>query len=348
MCGQWGGSVRQATFQRDPPNLHPLSFPAYFKSKTSLWACCEVRAWRSLVWSAGFHTQPTPYPYANMRLLLVWAVSFLAAGNAPVPAFAAPLGEYFSPTDADAYVEAAVRTLGASDSSVLDKDYAVRLLGALSNSSVAAGYKSSACLAAAAGLSSGDLEQIHHSISLATGVGGCTNAKAWRASEQVERAVSVRALRALVPVGLFKWQGRGKGPRVSLYLSLCFCCVGADGVDFRDATYARTALACCGFSVCGNGWMDVVRNIPATGYDTAVSLFFSSSTFSLCPRRPVRVCVLLYHTLELLRCTSIAGIETLELWSSMKYCCSCSSNFACTRGAFAIHLVRVAPSNNEL
>lgn len=133
-------------------------------------------------------------PSAKMRLLqLVWA-SFLLAAHAPAASVAAPLGEYFSPADADAYVEAAVRMLGDAESSLQDKDYAVRLLTALDNASVASGYKSSACSAAAAGVSSEDLEQIYHGISLATGVGGCAVAKTWRASEAVQATMEVLLL----------------------------------------------------------------------------------------------------------------------------------------------------------
>lgn len=104
---------------------------------------------------------------------------------------AAPLVDRFSAADGDAFVEAAVRALGDADSSLEDRDYAVRLLAALDKPSVASGYRSSACSVAAAGLSSGDLEQIHHGISLADGVGGCANAKTWRASEEVADAMKV-------------------------------------------------------------------------------------------------------------------------------------------------------------
>lgn len=132
----------------------------------------------------------------TMRLLLpVAAVSsslLLLLLHAPA-AVAAPLVDHFSQADGEAYVEAAVRALGDSESSLADKDYAVRLLGALDNPSVASGYKSSACSAAAAGLGSGDLGQIHHGISLGNGVGGCANAKTWRASEEVAEAMKVRA-----------------------------------------------------------------------------------------------------------------------------------------------------------
>lgn len=119
------------------------------------------------------------------------AIPLLAAALTLRSTFAAPLGEHFSPADADAYVEAAVRSLGDPESSVKDRDYAVRLLQALERSSVASGYKSSACSAVAAGLTSGDLERIHHGISLSGGVGGCTTAKTWRASEQVAAALEV-------------------------------------------------------------------------------------------------------------------------------------------------------------
>lgn len=126
-----------------------------------------------------------------MRILLLWAVSLLAAGYAPAPALAAPLGEHFSPADVDAYIESAMRTLGDGESTIIDKDYAVRLLEALDSSSMASGYKSSACSVAVAALSSGNLERIHHGISLGSGVGGCSTAKTWRASEQVADAMEV-------------------------------------------------------------------------------------------------------------------------------------------------------------
>lgn len=126
-----------------------------------------------------------------MRLLLVGYAAIVATGCGPAPALAAPMAEHFSRADVDAYVEAAVRTLGDSESTTADRDYAVRLLGVLDNPSVASGYKSSACSAAAAGLLNGDLEQIHHGISLANGVGGCTNAKTATASEEVRAAMQV-------------------------------------------------------------------------------------------------------------------------------------------------------------
>ncbi|CAM9901470.1 unnamed protein product, partial [Scytosiphon promiscuus] len=122
----------------------------------------------------------------------------LAAVTLRSPAtLAAPLVDYFSPADAEAYVEAAVRALGDTGSSLADRDYAVRLLVALGKPSVASGYKSSACSAAAAGLSSDDLERIHHGVSLANGVGGCSNTKTWRASEAVAEAMTVADLRSL-------------------------------------------------------------------------------------------------------------------------------------------------------
>ena len=144
-----------------------------------------------------------------MRNLSAWKVaSFLALAavslHAPA-ALAAPLVEHFSRADGEAYVEAAARALGDAGSSLADKDYAVRLLGALDNPSVASGYKSSACSAAAVGLSSGDLEQIHHGISLGNGVGGCTNAKTWRASEEVAEALKVCGLVCVVG----GWCGEG-------------------------------------------------------------------------------------------------------------------------------------------
>lgn len=74
-------------------------------------------------------------------------------------------------TSADAFAEAALRTLGDAGSSVSDKDYAVRVLRSLGKGSVAIGYKSSTCAAASAGLATGILDQIYHGISLTTGVG---------------------------------------------------------------------------------------------------------------------------------------------------------------------------------
>lgn len=131
----------------------------------------------------------------NMRILSGWqAASLLSLATVSLHApatLAAPLVEHFSRADREAYVEAAARALGDTKSSLADKDYAVRLLAALDNASVASGYKSSACSAAAAGLGSGDLDQIHHAISLSNGVGGCDNAKTWRASEEVAEAMKV-------------------------------------------------------------------------------------------------------------------------------------------------------------
>ncbi|CAM9746004.1 unnamed protein product [Ectocarpus sp. 4 AP-2014] len=133
-----------------------------------------------------------------MRISPSWGAAqlFLLAILGPA-ARAAPLVDHFSEADGDAFVEAAVRALGDPDSSLEDRDYAVRLLAALDKPSVASGYRSSACSVAAAGLSSGDLEQIHHGISLADGVGGCTNAKTWRASEEVADAMKNSDLRSL-------------------------------------------------------------------------------------------------------------------------------------------------------
>lgn len=150
-----------------------------------------------------------------MRIVSAWQTASLlslAVVSLCAPAaLGAPLVEHFSRADREAYVEAAARALGDAGSSLVDKDYAVRLLGALDNPSVASGYKSSACSAAAAGLNSGDLEQIHHAISPGNGVGGCTNAKAWRASEEVAGAFKVCGL--CVVVG---WRGnRGGGRRAS-------------------------------------------------------------------------------------------------------------------------------------
>ncbi len=133
-----------------------------------------------------------------MRFLSAWGAAslplLLASTNLLAPsALGAPLVDHFTAGDGEAYVEAAVRALGDAGSSLADKDYAVKLLEALGKPSVASGYKSSACSAAAAGLGSGDLEQIHHGIGLAGGVGGCANAKTWAASEQVADAMKVCA-----------------------------------------------------------------------------------------------------------------------------------------------------------
>lgn len=148
----------------------------------------------------------------NMRILSAWQAASLlalAAVSLRAPAAqAAPLVEHFSRADREAYVEAAARALGDAGSSLADKDYAVRLLVALDNPSVASGYKSSACSAAAAGLSGGDLEQIHHAISLGNGVGGCTNAKTWRASEEVAKAMKVCGFVCgwrVVRLGVWRW-----------------------------------------------------------------------------------------------------------------------------------------------
>lgn len=119
--------------------------------------------------------------------------------HAPAPVLAAPICEHFSRADTDAYVEVAVRTLGNLGSSLEDKDYAVRLLRALDKSSVASGYKSSACSTATAAVLSGDLGQIHHGISLAAGVGGCSSNTAKvveSAIEQVAETVHVSSLSA--------------------------------------------------------------------------------------------------------------------------------------------------------
>lgn len=132
----------------------------------------------------------------SLSFLLLAVVGLLAPA-----ALAAPLVDYFSPADAEAYVEAAVRALGDTGSSLADRDYAVRLLVALGSPSVASGYKSSACSAAAAGLSSDDLERIHHGVSLADGVGGCSNAKTWKASEAVAEAMTVCPMLALCRLG---------------------------------------------------------------------------------------------------------------------------------------------------
>ncbi|CAM9351050.1 unnamed protein product [Ectocarpus fasciculatus] len=133
-----------------------------------------------------------------MRIPPSWgAASLLLLAILGPAARAAPLVDHFSAADGDAFVEAAVRALGDADSSLVDRDYAVRLLVALDKPSVASGYRSSACSVAAAGLGSGDLGQIHHGISLADGVGGCANAKTWRASEEVAEAMKRSDLRSL-------------------------------------------------------------------------------------------------------------------------------------------------------
>lgn len=149
-----------------------------------------------------------------MRLLLpaVGASFVLVSLFQPPAALAAPLVDHFSRADGEAYVEAALRALGDPESSLADKDYAVRLLAALGNPSVASGYKSSACSAAAAGLGSGDLAQIHHGISLGNGVGGCTNAKTWRASEEVVEAMKVCMCVRLVCTECAAGYWRMKGP----------------------------------------------------------------------------------------------------------------------------------------
>ncbi|CAM9448596.1 unnamed protein product [Ectocarpus sp. 12 AP-2014] len=133
-----------------------------------------------------------------MRISPSWgAAQLLLLAILGPAARAAPLVDHFSAADGDAFVEAAVRALGDPDSSLEDRDYAVRLLAALDKPSVASGYRSSACSVAAAGLGSGDLEQIHHGITLADGVGGCANAKTWRASEEVADALKSSDLRSL-------------------------------------------------------------------------------------------------------------------------------------------------------
>ena len=159
--------------------------------------------------------------------LLLLLVALLAPS-----ALGAPLVEHFTAGDGEAYVEAAVRALGDADSSLVDKDYAVRLLGALGKPSVASGYKSSACSVVAAALGGGggggggDLEQIHHGISLGNGVGGCANAKTWAASEEVADAMKVRrrlAVFVCVCVCLSLFVVR-YGSRGSCWLCCCDCC----------------------------------------------------------------------------------------------------------------------------
>lgn len=130
-----------------------------------------------------------------MRLLPRSTLSLLLPVSLPWSTCAAPLGEYFSPANADAYMEAAVRTLADAGTSVLDKDYAVQLLGALSQASVATGYKSSACSMAQAELSSGDLGRIHHGISLRAGV-GCTGSIPEAISGVIENALQVHIMAA--------------------------------------------------------------------------------------------------------------------------------------------------------
>lgn len=127
-------------------------------------------------------------PQQLLQLLTPLLFLFLAVG--PRPGRAAPLGEYFSLANADAYAEAALRTLGDVESLVSDKDYAVRLLSTLDKASVAAGYKSSACATASAGLSSGDIWRIHHGIFLRKGV-GCTGEIPAGARGAVEDAMQV-------------------------------------------------------------------------------------------------------------------------------------------------------------
>lgn len=107
-------------------------------------------------------------------------------------AIAAPLGENFSQANADAYVEAALRTLGDAEASVSDKDYAVQLLGALDKASVAIGYKSSACATVSSALLSKDLERIHHGISLRNGV-GCTGPIPASVSGAIQAAMEVNS-----------------------------------------------------------------------------------------------------------------------------------------------------------
>lgn len=126
-----------------------------------------------------------------MRLVLVWLAILLAVGFPVQQGFAAPLRECFSSADSDAYVEAAVRTLGDGEATVSDKDYAVRLLKALDNASVATGYKSSACVTVSAGLASGDLAGIHHGISLRAGV-GCAGEVSGQVSEAIEESMQVQ------------------------------------------------------------------------------------------------------------------------------------------------------------
>lgn len=125
-----------------------------------------------------------------MRPVLSWLAVLLAVVISVQPGFSAPLRECFSSADADAYVEAAVRTLGDGEATVSDKDYAVRLLQALDSGSVATGYKSSACVTASAGLDSGDLAGIHYGISLRAGV-GCPGEVSAEVSGVIEQAMQV-------------------------------------------------------------------------------------------------------------------------------------------------------------
>ena len=162
-----------------------------------------------------------------MRLTLSLTASLLAVGLTVASALVGPLDEYFSPADADAYVEAAVRALGDAESSIADKDYAVRLLGALGSASVASGYKSSACAAVVAALANGDLERIHHGINLGAGVGGCSNAKTDQVINKVAEVLEVR----------------------ERYLEGCSQS-GADSIVAHKIVTSREVNACCLVNSC--------------------------------------------------------------------------------------------------
>ncbi|CAM9663092.1 unnamed protein product, partial [Sphacelaria rigidula] len=108
--------------------------------------------------------RPERMPWRRTLFLAV-ATGIIVTIHAPCAA-GAPLKEHFSLNDADAYVEVAVKTLGDGAATASDKDYAVRLLDALGNGSVAKGIKPSACTTASAGVTGGDLAGIHHGISL--------------------------------------------------------------------------------------------------------------------------------------------------------------------------------------
>lgn len=120
------------------------------------------------------------------------ATGIIVTIHAPCAA-GAPLKEHFSLNDADAYVEVAVKTLGDGAATASDKDYAVRLLDALGNGSVAKGIKPSACTTASAGVTGGDLAGIHHGISLRVGVGCAGETASAKASGAIEQAMQVRA-----------------------------------------------------------------------------------------------------------------------------------------------------------
>lgn len=153
--------------------------------------------------------------------------------------FAAPLGEYFSPADADAYVEAALRTLGDSEADVTSKDYAVRLLKALDHASAATGYKSSACAAVSSVLASGDLAGIHHGLSLRDGV-GCTGGIPLEARGAIEAAIQVW-LRACTVLRV--WFGLNE--EVVLGVQSRFVCWRLQ-TSLLSASASKMFLAMCG------------------------------------------------------------------------------------------------------